>query len=196
MSKWIPKVKAAVSITPTGSHVVILSLVWLLALCLICTFLFIALSLNYWPPLVFAILLIVVIVLFWLLSHRHVDDKSLPPTQLMMKDGKREMTISSPPGGLPDRERMNHYERMITAFQHQRLLPKPDGLIDENGNPIPMSEEVAHRIVDEVNNQVSMKFEAMNLQPNHFDQPNKTVQSGPTIEPNLEEIKGKNKPSE
>ena len=196
LSKLIPKFKTSVSIVPTGSHVVVLALVGTLVLSLGCSFLFIWHDLNYWPPLVSAGILFVAIVFLWLRSHRHVDDRSLPPAEVTIKDGITETTISMHPRGLPSSEQLNNFENILSVIQHQRLLPEPDGLVNEKGNPIPRSEEEARQIVDAVNNEVKQKFVEMNLHPSVIDQPNETMQSGLSIEPNLEEIKETNRPSD
>ena len=196
MSKLIPRVKASISIIPTGSHVVILALVGILALCLICSFLFIWHNVDYWPPLVFSGILLVAIVFLWLHSHRHVDDRFLPPAEVTIKDGITETTISMHPRGLSSSEQLNNFEKILSVIQHQGLLPEPDGLVDENGIPVPRSEEEARQIVDAVNYEVKQKFDAMNSHPNVFDQPNETMQSRLSIEPKLEEIKETNRPSD
>lgn len=196
MSKLIPRVKASVSIIPTGSHVVILALVGIMALCLICSFLFVWLGLNYWPPLVFSGILLVVIVFLWFRSHRHVDDKSLPPTELTIKDEITETTISMHPRGLPFNEHLKMWERVISMIQHQRLLPEPDGLVDKNGKVIPQSEHRARQRINVVNREAKQKFNATNTNPNDFDQPNETMQSRLSVEPILGEMKKTNRPGD
>ena len=192
----IPKVKTSVSIVPTGSHVVILGLVGILALAFGVSFLFIWYDLNYWPPLISAFLLLGVIVFLWHRSHRHVDDSFLPPDELTFKHGITETAISIHPGGLAPSEQFKFIEKILSVLQHQRLLPEPDGLVNEKGNPIPRSEEKARKIVNAVNSEVKQKFDAMNPHRNVIDQPNETMQSRLSIEPNLEEIKETNRPSE
>ena len=195
MSKLSPRIKASISLIPTGSQVVVLALVGIFALCLFCSFLFIWHNVNYWPPLIFSFMLFVAIVFLWLRSHRQVDDRTLPLAEVSIKDEIGERKISMHPRGLPSKELLKNFETILSITQNQKPLPDPDGLVDENGSPIPQSKKKARQNVDAVNNQVKQKLDAMNSHSSVFDQPNETMQSALYIEPNLEEFKKINRPS-
>ncbi len=173
-----------------------MALVGILALSLIFAFVLILLALNYLPMLIIFGIVLAVIAFFWFPSHRHVDDKSLPPALVKIKDGNSETTVSMHPRGLPSSEQLDNFEKILSMVQHQRLLPEPDGLVDQKGTPVPESKEEARQIIDAVNSEVKKKFDAMNMHPNDLDQPNETMQSGAFVEPKLEDIKETNRPNE
>ena len=195
MSKLMAKVKASISLVPTGSHVVILSLIGILALCLGCAFIFIWYSVDYWPPLISAGILFAAVVLFWLRSHRHVDDRFVPPVEMSMTDGTNSTTLSMHPRGLPAGQQLKLIERAMSAMQHRKPLPEPDGLVDEKGIPIPLSQEEARQRVEAANNEVRDATGAMESHLNASEQQNEIAQHRLTVEPDLEEIKEINKPS-
>ncbi len=183
-------------LVPTGSHVAILSLIATMAVCLICTFLFIWKGINYWPPLIFSFLLLAVIVVFWLLSHRHVDDKSMPPTTLSVKDGDSSTTLSIPSRGLSPIQYMELLSNAISAVLHREPLPEPDGLVDKEGNPILKSKREALARVKALNSQVREATDALRARKSDSEVQGKVAQSKLTVEPRLEEIGEINKPSE
>ena len=153
MRELITNVRALISIAPKGSQIVPLSLVLVLLFCLGCSFFFAWKGVNYWLPLVVAALLLIVVVLLWLLSAQRVDDASLPPVNISSSDGTHSTAISLHHGSLPALQDAETLERLLSILRHRKPLPEPDGLIDEDGQPIPRSQGEAQAKVEAANRQ-------------------------------------------
>lgn len=153
MFRFISKIGTKVDINPKGSHVVILCLVGILLFCLASTFFFIYHEMNYWPPLIFSLVLLAIIVLLWFLSHRDIDGRSIPPVNISMTDGVRSTTLSLHHRSITEGDSRAALLQVLSQALYRSQLPEPDGLVDHEGQPNPEAVEEAKRRVDAANSQ-------------------------------------------
>ena len=155
------KINASVSLTPPGSHVVISSLIAILGISLITTFAFVFYDENYWIPLIVSTVILIVIVVFWLRSHRDIDHASITPTTLSTTDGSNSTTISIHPRAKPPPEELAALERIISTVRNRSLLPDPDGLVDDKGQPVPNSQHDARERIASTNDRTRKELESI-----------------------------------
>ena len=195
MFKLLSRMKALIRIAPTGSHVVLLSLVGVLALCLFSTFSFIRDGIDYCVPLAFAAVLFCAVVWLWLRSQRHLDDAPKPPITMSYRDGNTSTKVSIHLGGLRPNEQLAVLERGLSALQHRKPLPEPDGLVDEHGRPVPQSEEEArHRV--EVANRVALAGTNTNADLSAVESSAERAQPALIVEPQPTQFDDTNRPSD
>ncbi len=192
--KLIARVRASVDIVPKGSQVVVLSLVVVFALCLGCAFYFIWLGINYWPPLISAGIVFFVVVPFWLLSHRRVDDRGAPPVELSMVDGSYSAMLKLPARGSSLNDQLEVIERSVSAMRSRQPLPQPNGIVDKSGNPVPKSQGEATRRVNAANDEARKAADELQSYVNKLDRHTETEQSKRAIIPNVQELEELNKP--
>lgn len=194
--EMLSKVKASVRIVPTGSHVVILSLVIVLGICLTFVYFLISDDQDYWPILVFSGLILVAIVIFWLRSHRDIDISPDSVIKISKKDGTGSKSISVPAKGALPIEKLEDLERIISTMMYSSPLPEPDGLIDSEGNPIPDSSEEAKRRIIAANSQVREFVDQFFSDTYKFDDSNNVAQKKLAGNPDISEIKLVNRSNE
>ena len=153
MFRLISKIGAKISVNPKGSHAVILCLVGVLLFCLSATFFFIYDEKNYWPPLIFSLVLLAIIVLLWFLSHRDIDGGSIPPVNISTTDGTKSTTLSLHHRSIPEGGALAAFLQALSQVINRSPLPEPDGLVDHDGKPIPESVDEAKQRVDAANSQ-------------------------------------------
>ena len=171
MSKLLTKIKASVYLIPEGSHVVILALVALLGLSLICTFIFIFYNVSYWLPISVSAVLLGTIIFFWCGSHRDVDNKKLSPIKFSHSVGNSSTNITIPPGGLSSSEKLKFVEHVVSLLRYQKPLPASDGVVDDDGNPIPQSQEEARERVETINSEVRKSHETFGVMDSQSNSP-------------------------
>ena len=190
------KINASVSLTPPGSHVVILSLIAILGISLVATFAFVFYDANYWIPLIVSTVILIVIVVFWLRSHRDIDHASITPTTLSTTDGNNSTAISLHPRAKSSAEELAALERILSTMRNRSLLPDPDGLVDDKGQPVPNSQHDARERIASTNDRTRKEFESGF---GHFREPdagNRFEQSTLSDTPELGEIQEANFPND
>ena len=165
MLKFISKIGAKVDINPKGSHVVILCLVGALLFCLTATFFFIYHEMNYWPSLIFSLVLLAIIVLLWFLSYQDIDGRSIPPVNISMTDGAKSTTLSLHHRSITEGDSRAALLQVLSQALNRSSLPEPDGLVDHEGQPIPESVDEAKRRVDAANSQSDQILNTIFVEP-------------------------------
>ena len=145
------QLKASLSATPKGSHVVLSLLVIAMIMCLVAGCLLIWLDKTYLPAFVFAGILLAVIGILWYLSHRDIDSPSYHPTNIVSTDGTNLTAIFTDNNNIQTPEVLQGLVAVLSMSLHRTPLPEPDGLVDENGRPVPQSEEEALERVKSAN---------------------------------------------
>lgn len=192
----LSKVKASVRIVPTGSHVVILSLVIVLGICLTFVYYLISNNQDYWPLLIFSGFVLIVIVVFWLRSHRDIDISPDSMIEISKKNSTGSKSISIPARGVLPVKKLEDLERIVSTMMYSSPLPEPDGLIDHQGNPIPDSSEEAKRRVLDANNQIKVSINEFISNPNQLDSSMDVVQKKLENNPDIREVRIINRSNE
>ena len=159
MQKISAKATAWIGIVPKGSQVVLTALVVVLLFCFACTFFSTPLGINPWFPFVAALILLVVIVVMWHRSAQAVDDAAIPAVNIVSTDGINSTSVSVHHRSLSALQKAQLFETFLSIFQYRKPLPEPDGLIDENGEPVPQSLSAAQARVDAANRQAQQDIE-------------------------------------
>ena len=192
---WL-KVKASIKFSPKGSHTIFWPLILISGFCFSLACVLTLDGKESWPFLVAGFITLFFVFISWERTHKAVDNNSLQPIIYSTDDGKTSTSLSLPPPVILDGDNIASLERMFSMMQHRSPLPDPDGLVDDSGNPIPMSEEEARKLVEAANNQVqaiiSGVFQDASIPVN---QPG-IAQSRMGYEPQSHEIKDTNKPSD
>lgn len=170
MPGQISKIEALIKIVPKGSQVVLLALVFVLALCVNGLISLMLENLNFWPLLGLVVMLLAAIVFLWLQSYRSVDDGTLPPVDISVSDGTKSAKLSIHPRASPFSDQLKLLERAFSAMHNRKPLPDPDGLVDENGVPVPSSEVDARQKVDLVNEELIQMLGAIGVHVDSSDQ--------------------------
>ena len=187
------KIRTSVNLSPAGSHVVIVSLVGVDALCFLSAFIFIWHNKNYWPPFGVACALLLIIAFLWLRSHRHIDDGSSSPLVLSKKEGDTSTKISIPLRGMHQRQLAALYERMLSTFQNRKPLPEPDGLIDDEGQPVPDSVGEARQQVEAVNHEWERVVDTLENRPSFSPQFEEGAQPASIVAPEPSQLDSVNR---
>lgn len=152
MTNMGANLKANFSIFAKGSQAVILGLVCGLILSLGASFWFLWFKPERCaPPFLCSAVLFVAIVVLWVLSHRDADGR-LVTTSLVRREGHNVTKITT---GVHPSDGMKLIERIFSVARLRRPLPEADGLIDEKGDPIPLSKTEANSRIASINIQVT-----------------------------------------
>lgn len=167
----IPKARlnAAIRIIPSGSQVTIVSLIGIFAVCLFIAFYFLWHGREFLVPLFSAAFILLVIVVFWLRSHRDVDQNVSPALEISSSTGSDQTMVSIPPRLIASNRDLDRIERVIAAMKYRHPLPPADGLVGEDGSVIAHSEQEARKRTDEINEAVRATFENFFSNPDILD---------------------------
>ena len=193
MLKLLSSFNATIKIVPKGSNLLILCFTGILLFCLGSGFFFILKRVDYWPPLIAAGVILIVIIFVWCLSRREIDENLIPPINISRSSGTDSTAISMPHRVITDLENVAILERICSAILHRSPLPEPDGLVDEGGNPIPESKDRATEIIQAVNNQVNETIDAIQSYANISRDQGENAQEKIDYEPNIEDVKHVNR---
>ena len=196
MSKFGAQFRATMDLAPMGSHVVLLSLTVVMTLCLAVSFLFEWLGLNYWLPLAPAGVLFITVTIFWFVSRRDIDAHSTSPTNIVDVNGSRFTSLTTDASSLESTHGRETLERILSVMQHRSPLPAPDGLIDEQGAPIPSSESEARTRIESINLRVKEEMESIVFGLRVADDGEDATQHAIDHEPDVTEINEVNKRNE
>ncbi len=153
MLRLFSKFNTRISVSPKGSHAIILSLVGVLLFCLATTFFFIYHEKNYWPSLILSVAILIVIVLLWLSSRQDVDGSSIPSVNISTTDGTNSTTVSMHHRSIAEGDRLTAFLQVLSQVLNRSPLPEPDGLVDSDGKPVPQSIDEARQRIESANNQ-------------------------------------------
>lgn len=192
---WI-KIKAKINVAPKGSHAIIVPLILISGLCFVLAAMLAFYGKEYWPFLLTGAGILFFVFISWLLSHRAIDDNTSPPITFSTEDGTQSTSVSVPPGLLLDGDRITNLERVLSMIQHRAPLPNPNGLVDDTGEPIPLSEDEARRRVEAANNQVQQAIVSIFPDASMPVKYEGYAQSKLDHDPELGEVDDVNKPSE
>ena len=144
------EVKADVNLAPKGSQIFVFSSLLLSAFSLIVGFVFLWYKHEYsWVPFLFTFLLGLLSSVAWFKSYKNVDLGGAPPT-----------TISATPSGiymatdartLLSFESLQALDKILNLLVHRVPLPDADGLLDEQGTPLPTQKTQASKRVQKAN---------------------------------------------
>ena len=189
MTGYFARLRATVRLDPKGSQVVLLSLIVVMAVCFVSAFVFAWHEVNFWLPATIGLLLLVVVVWFWLRSQGDVDYATLPPVELLSRDGERSTLISFHPNSPPTGQMLEVLER-VASLRHSKPLPKPDGLLDEAGHPVAGSQEEASRRVGVANEEVRRAVATLEMWLGRQGDMPAVEQPQLDVEPAREELEG------
>ena len=156
MGKFGANLRASANIIPKGSHVVIVALIILLAICLLTGFLFLWFKPEHYsysiPPFVFSVVFIILIAWFWFVSYKNIDSHLSSPTSITLRDDDTYLALTTDASSIRTPEGIEALERCLSMARQRRPLPEPDGLVDEKGRPIPESNQEAIERIRALNN--------------------------------------------
>ena len=155
MLNLMNKTKILFDISPKGSQVVIVSIVVVLFFSIISALIFDFTGKDPSLPVIFSAISGVIIIIFWLISRKDIDNTALPVWSLTNISGARTTQLDMHPGSLSSQQKMKVLEKFLSNIQHRAPLPEPDGLVDKSGNPIPNSKEEARERVELANKQAN-----------------------------------------
>lgn len=151
MNSFRTNLNASVNIKPKGSQSIVFLLTIAFIVCLVAGFVFTIWDKNYWPPFGFAGVLLLVVVILWLRSHRDIDTPPPPPTNIVSADGTSVTSISTDSNLVSSIGGIEGLSSLLSIVVHRMPLPEPDGLVDNQGKPIPQTESEARDRVETAN---------------------------------------------
>ncbi len=148
--------KAFVDVAPKGSQVVLVVLAFLCLVCLLTAFTFLFYEIAHvWVPVSFAVLFTALIVWLWMRSQKEIDSPPFVPAHMVAKHGDTELGLTVDSRSIANRDLLADLEALLSMVRHRRPLPKPDGIVDATGAPIPKSQDTADERIKTVNEQVT-----------------------------------------
>lgn len=149
--KIFPKFDTSVTIKPEQSQVAIVYLLIITLSCFVAGFVFL-----WFKPLIsiipFAIggVTLWISTRFWRASNRSIDMQNATPTLIEVKeDGSISFKTDSRALAPPDLLKI--FEKLFSIYGHREPLPEPDGLVNENGEPLSDKKSEAIQQVNQIN---------------------------------------------
>lgn len=143
--------KTNVLVQPSRSQVLLILLVLLSGVCFVTGFAFLWEGKpNSWVPFIIGIPLCIFVITAWFRAQKDTDLENSNPTTIRGSDGN---SITTDTRALLSPQSVQNMEKLLCAITHREPLPEPDGLVDENGVPIPNSKIEAQERVNKANMQ-------------------------------------------
>ena len=154
-------VSAKFSLNPKLSQISIILSFAISAISFFSSFVFVWNQKDSTVPFFTGSLFLVVACIGWLRAQRAIDMSGAIPTEVIGSNGLR---ISTDTRAIESDSTVKNLSKIIQVLAYRHPLPKPDGLIDSNGNIIPNSECESHDLVDAINSensQAAQNFEKL-----------------------------------
>ena len=138
-----------VNVKPAKSQVVLVALIITSTICYVAGFMFLWYKPDIsWVPLTIASLILFAVYRAWNRSQNDIDLAGSAPTQFTDAVGN---SITTDTRALSSPQVVQNIEHLFSGLCHREPLPNPNGLVDNDGNPVPGSEEEAIERVRKVN---------------------------------------------
>lgn len=149
MSDLHSNVSAQIDVKPARSHVVLVALIGLSTICFGVGFLFLWHNATFaWIPLLIGFLVLFLVCIGWILSRKDIDLEGGMPTHIGDSMGNYLRTDTR---ALTSPEVVQNIERIFSGLCYREPLPKPEGMVDDSGSPIPNSAQEAANMIDDIN---------------------------------------------
>ena len=141
-----------ITLRPQGSQVILLAFVLLSCICILVGFYFLWSANSAWPiPILIGATVALATLFAWFHSRRDIDLHGAASTEITTPEGLR---VSTDPRTLASPALLQGLTNALQILSHREQLPDPDGLVNEDGDPVQGSKAEAVSIVRAVNDDI------------------------------------------